>query len=605
MNSDERQRPIAGNLLNLDISRRRLLKNAFMVGVSAPVIAGLLAACEDDEDDTSDDSADEPVAEAADDDEEDTDTDDEVEDEPVEDDDEGDDGEEEETDSEASTGDRHGGTLRVLEPNDWVNMWPAFTTGPTLPEVYDWLVMYRLDDDDQWAVHPMLAESWEIDETSARFHLREDVEFHDGTPFDAEAVRWNFEQWATHPQSLAIDEIATVDTDNPAEVVDEYTVQLNLAAPDGTLLINLSTQSRPTGIASPTAWEEVDREEEGDSIIMRQAVGTGPFVFEEWVTGSSVTVTRNENYWRIDDDGNQLPYVDGIRYDWVSDDSVRLIEMQAGDADVAEFIRGRDVPTVENDSNLQYVEDELSGGTMHRFFFNGVQGPFSNDLNLRKAVQYAIDREAMAQTVGGGLGEVMGLDTLPGTVGYDESIPYYYYDLDLAREYREASDAPPGLEFRLVVIAREVDEQQSQMMQQMLAEIDLVVNIELVERAAWGDQVRRGNDFDMATQRTSARADNAQLWALTWAPEGAAPYSRSDEPEIWDLILSSREITDEQERHEAYVELQTMMFESAWWGNLWLQPLNFALNNRVQNFPTLWNTFGGLALEEVWLDDND
>lgn len=605
MNNDGRQQSLGDKVLSLDLSRRRLLKNAFALGISAPAIAGLLAACDDEADDEdveteSDDDGDDPAAEP---DEEEPAED---EDEPVDDSEE----EEEEEDTEESAedtpdGDRYGGTLRVLQPNDWVNMWPAFTTGPTLPEVYDWLVTYRLDEDDVWSIQPMLAESWELDESSARFDIREGVEFHDGTPLDAEAVRWNFEQWATHPQSLAIQEIATVDTENPAEVIDDMTVQLNLNDPDGTLLINLSTQARPTAIASPTAWDEVDRDEEGDSVIMRQAVGTGPFVFQEWVTGSSVTVTRNENYWRTDDEGNQLPYVDEIRSDWVSDDSVRLIEMQAGDADVTEFIRGRDVPTVQGDDNLRYVEDDLSGGTMHRFFFNGQQGPFADDPDLRKAVQYAIDREAMAEAVGGGLGTAMGLDTLPGTIGYDESIPTYSFDLDLAREHRAASNAPAGLEFRLVVIAREVDEQQSQMLQQMLAEIDLVVNIELVERAAWGDQVRRGNDFDMATQRTSARADNAQLWALTWAPEGAAPYARPDEPEIWDLINSSRQITDEQERHEAYIELQTMMFEAAWWGNMWLQPLNFALNQRVQNFPTLWNTFGGMALEEVWLNDND
>lgn len=604
MSTDGRKDTLSDKLLLKDLSRRRLLKNAFALGISAPAIAGLLTACDDTDDDEdmtadSDDSDDEPAAES-----EDEEDEEEAEESPDETEEDTED-DEDESAGEAEGDAQYGGTLRVLEPNDWVNMWPAFTTGPTLSDAYDWLVMYRLDDDDNWSIQPMLAESWEIDETSARFHLREGVEFHDGTPLDAEAVRWNFEQWATHPQSLAIDGIATVDTENPAEVIDEMTVQLNLAAPDGTLLVNLSTQARPTAIASPTAWDSVDREEEGDSIIMREAVGTGPFVFQEWVTGSSVTVTRNENYWRTDEQGNQLPFVDEVRYDWVSDDSVRLIEMQSGDADITEFIRGRDVPTIENADNLQYREDELSGGTMHRFFFNGVQGPFSDDVNLRKAVQYAIDREAMAQTVGGGLGVAMDLDTLPGTTGYDESIPYYAYDLDLAREHREMSDAPAGLEFRLVVIAREVDEQQSQMLQQMMAEIDLVVNIELVERAAWGDQVRRGNDFDMATQRTSARADNAQLWALTWAPEGAAPYARPDEPEIWDLINSSRQLTDDQERHEAYVELQTLMFEAAWWGNMWLQPLNFALSDRVRNFLTLWNTFGGLALEEVWLDESD
>lgn len=597
MNNDGRQQPLGDKILSLDLSRRKLLKNAFALGISAPAIGGLLAACDDAEDDAASDSDEDDAAS-------DSDDDDAASEEA--DDEEPDEAEDDSEEESEGSGPQYGGTLEILEPNDFVNMWPAFTTGPTALNCYDTIVEFSYDEEDEsWGPSPGLAESWDIEDDGAgvTFHLREGVEFHDGTPFDAEALRWNIDQMRNHPQSIARTVIPNVDEDNPAEVVDELTCRMNLVAPDGAMLLNLSKIRSDTGIGSPTAFENIDREEEGDSIIIREAVGTGPFVFEEWVTGSHITLTRNENYWKSDDDGNQMPYLDGVRHRWVSDDSVRLLEMRSGEGDATEFIRGRDVSTVEDDENLQYVEEPEAGGIIHRFFFNAVSGPFADDPNLRKAVQYAIDREAMARTVGGEIGVPATLDVAQGAVGYDERVPYYSFDLDKAREHREMSSAPSGLEFRMVVIAREVDEQQSQMVQQFLQEIDLVVNIELVERAAWGDQVRRNSDFEMATQRTDLRTDPAPLWELTWAPEGAAVYARPDEPEIWEMIQESKQLMDDEARHEAYVELQSMMYEAAWWGNFWIQPQNFALNRRVRNFPLLWGA-EDYAARQLWVDNS-
>lgn len=577
-------------------SRRSFLRRSVLAGMALPLATSLLAACGGDDDDDDGDggggsndgessSGDDPTAT----------TDASAADEATDEDDAEDAEVAEVSDAPSDDGEpQYGGTLTVVHPNDFITMWPMFTTGPTLEAAYDWLLAWRYGG-DTWEIQPYLAESWELSETSAIFHLREGVKFHDGTDLDAEAVRWNVEMWVTHPQSLAKNALAGIDETNPAEVLDTHTVQINLTAPTGSLLIELSDFQRTTGIGSPAAYEEL-----GEEAIELEAVGSGPFVFQEWVTSSRLTVRRNENYWMTDDNGNQLPYVDEVVYRWVSDDSVRLIEMRSQEADVTFFIRGRDIDTVKNDSNLQYIEHPASGGTLYRIFFNARQGPFANDLPLRQAVQYAINRDAIAEAVGGGLGFAAKHNLLPGAIGYSDDIPYYSFDLEKAKELRAQSQAPTPLNTRITIIAREADQQMAQMIQQMVGEIDINMEVEVVERAAWGDQVRRANDFEVATQRTESPPDPDQHWTLTWAPDGPAAYARMDEPEIWDLIAKGRASYDRDERQEIYEEVQKLMHETAWWGNIWVQPANYAFNKRVKGIQVMY--MESYQEELLWLD---
>jgi peptide/nickel transport system substrate-binding protein len=487
-----------------------------------------------------------------------------------------------------------GGTLRAVVQNDFVTMWPAVTTGPSAARCFDWLVRWRRGSDNRWGPQPGLAESWELGDTSAVFKLRRGVKFHDGSGVNAEAVRWNVESWIKNPKSLARTNLGGVAVDKPAEVVDDYTVRINLTGSFGSLLSAVSDATETTGIASPTAYQQL-----GEDGIRQRAVGSGPFTFVAWQSGGQLSLKRNPNYWEVGADGQPLPYLEEIVYRFVPDDSVRVAEMRSTSADITDLMRGRDVPAVKADPNLTYIEDP-GNGNRYRFFFNGKQGPFKANQKLRQAVHYAIDRDAIARALGGGIGIPQRYDLTQAALGYDESVPYYSFDLDQARDLFAASGAPSGLQVRLTVIAREADQQQAQLIQQMLDKIGIKVSIEALERVAWGVKVRQQNDFDLATQRAGTSVDPDPLFTLAWADEGPAAYVRADEPDIQACIVEGRSSYVPATRQQTYQRCQRLMFDAAWWGFLWLQPWNYVLNKRVRGNAPMWLS-NNWREEVLWL----
>jgi ABC-type transport system substrate-binding protein len=322
-------------------------------------------------------------------------------------------------------------------------------------------------------------------------------------------------------------------------------------------------------------------------------------MFESWQSASQLTLVRNPNYWEKAPDGQSLPYLDKIVYRFVPDDSVRLTELRSGASDITDLIRGRDVPAAKGDPNLVYIEDQ-GNGNRYRFFFNGKRGIFKDNVKLRQAVQYAIDRDAIAKALGGGNGIPQKYDVTPGTIGYDESLPFYTYDPAKAKQLLTESGAGSSVTFRLTVIAREADQQQAQMIQQMLDKIGVKVTIDALERVAWGTKVRTENDFDMATQRTGTSADPDPLYTLAWAADGPAAYIRANEPEILKCLADGRSSYEAAKRQTTYLRCETLMHEASWWGYVWLQPWNYLINKKVQGVTQMWLS-NNWREEVLWL----
>jgi peptide/nickel transport system substrate-binding protein len=289
---------------------------------------------------------------------------------------------------------QYGGRLVVAleaETNNWLPGTGSFaTSGITVAmSIYDPLLV--LNEDGEW--EPNLAESLEPNEdlTEWTMTLRPGVTFHDGTPFDADALKWNFDTLHNVDSSLTFGSIQAAGLQS-VEVLDDLTVvwtlgETNAAFPD----LLRGAIGWPT---SPTAYESLGEE------LGETPVGTGPFVFSEWRRDDRFVATRNENYWRTDADGRQLPYLDEVEYRPIPDEDSRTQSLEADTIQVASSLRGS---TIKNLIALTETGDfggnAWVGNTSGASIFNTLIPPV-DDVRIRRALAYAGDNEAVAVVLG-------------------------------------------------------------------------------------------------------------------------------------------------------------------------------------------------------------
>lgn len=490
---------------------------------------------------------------------------------------------------------KRGGTITVAMQNDWLTFDTAFNTASTSTHyvVYDPLVFYERNEKGEWEYMPGLAEKWDLSDREAVFSLRKGVKFHDGSDFNAEVLAWNIQRWINEPKSVAKGSLGGIDWKNPTTIVDPHTIKINLTGPTPTILEQFSDPN--TFPMSKVAFEKM-----GPDMAGQHPVGTGPFQFVEWKKNDRVVLKRNEQYWMKGADGQPLPYLDGITYRLIIDDSVRMLEMKAGSIDFTELIQGKDVTDAKADPKLNYLEADWVGNA-YRLIFNAAGGKFHDNLKLRQAALYAINREALAKALGGGIGRAEKYFPRPGALGYDESLPYYWYDPDKARALVKEAGFPNGIDVELLVIARAIDKLQAEMLKAMFDEVGIRTKVEALERVALNQRLLTGGvEYDFTTTRgaSSAGDPDDEYRAHFWS-NGNFAKARLKDPEIDEAIISAASTYDRAERAERYKKLQRLLFEKAPYGFLWTQNWNWVMNKRIQDMPppmeSLWN------FRKVWV----
>ena len=246
---------------------------------------------------------------------------------------------------------KRGGTLKYAKSTEWApNMDPHQNTG--WPAGYDMIfstfTKSKLDPATKsWSLVPGVAESWEQpDAKTIVLKLRKDVTFHDGSKFNAEVARWNLDRMKSHPKSAAKTEAGVIDS---MQVVDDYTLKLNLKNPPAGLLGQLSDSS-----FTPRMWitSKEAAEKNGDASVERTPVGSGPMTFVEWMPGDHMTVKKWDKYWENGDDGQPLPYMDGVLYRVVKDPTVRAVEIRTGNVDATDEITAKDLGSLKTEAGL-------------------------------------------------------------------------------------------------------------------------------------------------------------------------------------------------------------------------------------------------------------
>jgi ABC-type transport system substrate-binding protein len=489
---------------------------------------------------------------------------------------------------------KRGGELRIVQINDFVSMDPIHASGPTASPVYDSLFAWRPNAQGVYGVEPMLAKSWELGTDKLVVKLRENVKFHDGSDMNADAIVWNIARMVQNPKSFARNYLPQVDPEKPAQALDPLTVQINMKRPSAAILSSLSDSISNTFIVSKAAAEK-----NGEEWLKLNPVGTGPFKFVSFASGDKLVVDKNPSYWMMGADGKPLPYTDKATYRVIIEASTQFTEMRAGTADWISNVRGRDVAAARQIPHATYIESAFTG-VKRQAFFNALKPPFKDNLKLRQAINYAIDRDAMAKALGAGLGIPLPYELVPGSIGYDTSAPAYDYNPDKAKQLLAESGVTLPLEVRLTAHNREADQQQAQFIQAMLEKVGIKINLDIVERVAWGEKVRINNDFEMATRQSGVVTDPSQDLLITWAEGGNSAYHRAKVPGLLDTLQKADTEYDEKKRHQAFVEAQKLMHESAWFVYMWFENGNFLVHKRIQGFPAGW---GSLREAEWWINE--
>ncbi len=290
--------------------------------------------------------------------------------------------------------------------------------GIPLTSVYDTLV-YK--DPETGEFVPGLAERWEVSDDGLvyTFYLRRGVKFHDGTPFDAEAVRFNLER-ITSPDLASQKARFMLGPYDHVEVVDEYTARIILGAPFAPLLDSLSQVY--LGMASPTAVEKWDAD------YQLHQVGTGPFIFAEYVPGDHLLLRRNPDYaWGPSVYRHKTAQVDEIEFRFFTDPATRSPALETGEADVMGEIPPQDAVRLEASDGFRIEAVPIPGVSL-MFFMNTTRPPL-DDLRVRSALLCATDRRAIITTVFRDTSPVAYGPLAAITRGYDPAVEgYYCYD---------------------------------------------------------------------------------------------------------------------------------------------------------------------------------
>jgi ABC-type transport system substrate-binding protein len=461
--------------------------------------------------------------------------------------------------------------------------------------------------DENGEAVPYLAESLtpNDDFTEWTIALREGITFHDGTPVDADALLANLEAYRQSP--ITADALAPV---TQLDRIDDRTVRLTADQRWATFPWIMTLQ---TGYVMAPAMVT-------DGSKSRSPIGSGPFVFKEWIDGESVTLERNPDYWRTDDQGEALPYLDGMAFAFIPDEPERLNQLTRGDLDA---IIGYKADTIlglrEAGDRFKVVEN--SAGEEDVLTLNTAFPPFDN-INARLAVIHATDSAAVRDDVNKGVPGEATSPFAPGQLGYADDNGYPAYDPDLAREYLETYKQETGddvLDFVYLNYGSTDDQAEAQLMAEQWAAVGIEATVEYLDQATLIQNIVFG-DYQVADWRnwSSPDPDGDYMWwhsnSIKPARQSGGPYgvslnvARYGDPEIDRLLDEARASEDQALRDANYQQVAQLINEGAAYifmqRVVWVAAANPRVNGIYAGANGTVQTIGNKTwLAELWVGD--
>ncbi|MDI3298577.1 MAG: ABC transporter substrate-binding protein [Bacillota bacterium] len=427
-----------------------------------------------------------------------------------------------------------GGTITIGINADPPNLDPSGSTALVDRYVQNSIFDKLYDMDASLQVVPVLAAS--LPEVSAdgkvyTIHLRQGIQFSDGTPFNADAVVFNLKRYMS-PESARHSELSFV---QDVQKVDEQTVRIILTKPFSPLLYTLTDRAGMMG--SPAAIQK-----EGAN-FGQHPVGTGPFMFESRTKGDQIVLVRNPHYWQ-----KGKPKADRLVWKVVTDDNVKVVNLKAGQLDIIDTVPAQSVGDLQ--SNSAFRVDIGPGLGFQGLYLNVNEPPFNN-VYLRRAVDLAIDRAALVKVVFGQTADP-GYGPFPaGTPAAAASGAVPSVDLAKVKQLLAQGGHPDGFSFTLKIAASPVNQQVAQVLKNMLAQAGITMNIQQEEFGTLLDDSTKHN-FQASALGWSGRPDpdgNIYAWLYTGGSLNDSAYSN---PQVDQLLDQARATNEMAQRVDIY-----------------------------------------------------
>lgn len=436
--------------------------------------------------------------------------------------------------------------------------------------IYEGLLKYA---PDSTKVEPSLATSWEVsaDGLSYTFHLQEGVKFHDGTDFNADAVKFNIDRQIP---PLVTPDMAygsfVYGSVKDVEVVDDYTVKINLTAPNTAFLANLAmVMAAP--IVSPKALQD------NNNSVMENPVGTGPYKFVSWAKDENIVLVRNDEYW------GTKALAKNVIFKFIKDNSARVVALNNGEADMIDGIDATVVDQITGAGNQIF---KAGGMNINYMAYNTSRAPF-NDANLRKAVSQAINVPELVESLYQGYSEPA-TSILPTFMnGYDPSISQIAYDPAAAQTALKAAGVT-SVKIMTYTNPRPYNAATGQSLaeaiQGYLSKVGVTATIDSYDWTTYKEKLKAG-DYDICFYGwIGDNGDPDNFMYLLAHPDPTMNVALYKNDEFNSLLAKGLTIPEGPERNAVYTQLEKIAAADAPWLPISHAETLAAYRPNVQNF---------------------
>jgi peptide/nickel transport system substrate-binding protein len=441
-------------------------------------------------------------------------------------------------------------------------------------QIYEPLVSIGVEGN----IEPCLATEWEwVDNNTINFTLRDGVKFHNGNDLTAEDVVYSIQRASTSPFTSS--DLVNVIIDE-CKALEDGRVQFKLEVPVGALLTRIAKIT----IIDKETWEETPEEE-----LLEKPIGTGPFKFVKWFEGDRIEFEAFEDYW-----GGQ-PAFKYLTLRIIPESAARALEIEAGTVDISTAVQASDVEILEANEDVKIYSSPSYMITYMGFDAN--VEPYNNVL-VRQALSYAIDREAICENVYAGLAVPASYGRLsPVYRGYTEDgVSYYEYNPEKAKQLLAEAGYPNGFEATLALSEAEQDQiDMSEIIQNQLGQVGIKVKIDIIENATFLNMIVDGG-FDMFLLNSTGSGGDAgeALKSFIATRPTWSNTTRYYNDYLTALIEKGQQTIDETQKSQIFTEAQQIISQECPWIFLVHNTTTFAARKNIGGlvaYPTRYHYF--------------